>query len=130
MKRPATVRRDLITVCAALVSRRHTFDLAVAIKLRTIQESLDRGTRGGKEIHPAVPLVDSGDVDDVTVELRQQALGGPIERHAIQMAPAVFLAQPRRGRPVRHFHDVVNDVHPRLIRIPDHAADCSGRRVR
>ena len=75
---------------------------------------------------PARLLVEAGDVGDVGVELGDQLAVAALARHAVDVLPAVALAQPQE-RPAavdpRHFLD---DVDPRLRLVAEHALDRAG----
>ncbi len=111
---------------ARLIRRRDALGRAAAVETRAIQVALPGVVGRGAEIHPARLLVEAGDVGHVGVELGDQLPVAALARHAIDVLPAVALAQPQEGAAAidpRHFLD---DVDPRLRFVAEHALHRAG----
>src|SRR5688572_21264158 len=104
-----------VAVCARLRDRSDALGAAVSVETHSIEVRLRRIVRRGEEIRGAQAFIHAHDVEDVGVEARHERPGASLTRDAIQVPPAVPLAEPQKRLAAVNPADVC-DVYPGLDR--------------
>lgn len=91
VKRPTTIRRDLIRVRARLAFRRDTLKLATA-EARPVEKSLRGIVRRGDEVKPLVLLIHMDEVGHIVITLCDQLRSSALALGEVEVLPAVAFA--------------------------------------